>query len=82
MIEVDPIWHMMPQDQIDRVFGYHECDITPEFLGFTEVYLHLSCIIPTHWTVVDLGCAYAPQAFLFGDYILYKHDAMCNSRSS
>lgn len=71
MIEVDPIWHMMPQDQVDRVFGYHECDITPEFLGFTEVYLHLSCIIPTHWTVVDLGCAYAPQAFLFKDHALY-----------
>lgn len=69
--EVDPILHMMPQDQLDRVLDAAMCDIAPEFLGFTEIYLHLSEIIPTHFTVVDLGCAYAPQAWLFKDHKAY-----------
>lgn len=69
--EVDPVWHMMPQDQIDRVLHYDMCDIGSEFLGFTQIYLALASIIPKHWTVVDLGCAYAPQAIIFQDHAAY-----------
>ena len=67
----DPALHMIPQDQLDRVLGQDMCDIDPTFLGFTEVYLHLSEIIPTYWTVVDLGCAFAPQVFFFKDHRSY-----------
>lgn len=70
-IEIDPIWHLMPKDQIDRVFGHETCDIAPEFLGFTNVYLALAPLIPRHWTVVDLGCAYSPQALIFKDHKAY-----------
>lgn len=69
--DVDPILHMMPKDQLDRVMGQYECDIDREFLGFTEIYLALASIIPTHWTIVDLGCAYAPQVFVFKDHAGY-----------
>ena len=47
------------------------CDIGPTFLGFVDIYDGLSNIIPRHFTVVDLGCAYAPQAFLFQDHAQY-----------
>lgn len=68
---VDPSLHLIPQDQLDRVFGWRECDIDSEFLGFTKIYLSLASIIPKHWTIVDLGCAYAPQAFIFKDHKAY-----------
>ena len=71
MDKLDPIFHLLPDDQLTRVFNQDMCDIDPTFLGFTEIYKHLSEVIPHHWTVVDLGCAYAPQAFLFKDHKAY-----------
>lgn len=70
-VRLDPAWHLLPADQIARVLGQDECDIDGEFLGFTDVYLALAAIIPKHWTVVDLGCAFAPQAFIFADHKAY-----------
>ena len=69
--EADPALHLIPDDQLDRVMGQHICDIDPSFLGFTEIYFALASIIPKHWTVVDLGCAYSPQAFIFKDHKSY-----------
>lgn len=68
---LDPAIHLMPDDQLARVFGQKVCDIDHEFLGFTEKYLALASIIPLDWTVVDLGCAYAPQALIFKDHKAY-----------
>lgn len=69
--DLDPAFHLLPKDQLDRVFNQEMCDIDGTFLGFTDVYLALAQIIPTHWTVIDLGCAYAPQAFIFKDHKAY-----------
>lgn len=69
-IEVDPILHLMPKDQLEAVFA-QDCDIDLEFLGFTQIYKNLSEIIHKHWTIVDLGCAFAPQAWLFKDHASY-----------
>lgn len=68
---IDPAWHMMPAGQIDRVFNQDMCEIDPYFLGFTDIYLALASIIPTHWTVIDFGCAYAPQAIIFQKHKAY-----------
>ena len=68
---LDPVLPMIPQDQLNRVFGQDMCDIDPEFLGFTDKYLALATIIPKHWTIVDLGCAYAPQAIIFKKHAAY-----------
>lgn len=62
---------LIPQEQFDRVLADGMCDIDYEFLGFTDIYESLAYIIPHHWTVVDLGCAYAPQAFLFRNHKAY-----------
>ncbi|NTJ67495.1 hypothetical protein G6M50_05920 [Agrobacterium rhizogenes] len=69
--EVDPALHLIPEDQLRRVLGQRMCDIDREFLGFTNIYLALASIIPRHWAVVDLGCAYAPQSFIFKDHKAY-----------
>lgn len=69
--DLDRAFHLLPADQIDRVLGQDMCDIDATFLGFTSVYFALASIIPKHWTVVDLGCAYAPQAFIFKDHEAY-----------
>lgn len=69
--DIDPAWEMMPADQIDRVLSQDMCEIGPEFLGFTHIYFALASIIPKYWTVVDLGCAYAPQALIFQHHKAY-----------
>jgi hypothetical protein len=55
----------LPADQLERVLAADMCDIDESFLGFVGIYERLAQIIPNHWTVIDLGCAYAPQALFF-----------------
>ena len=68
------LWSQLPKDQWDQIMAldyYAACQIDPTFVGFVDVYYHLAAIIPTHWTIIDLGCAYAPQAFMFKHYSRY-----------
>ena len=62
---------LIPDEQKKRVFGQKYCDIDDEFLGFINVYKYLSEIIPIHFTVIDLGCAYNPQCFYFTKHKKY-----------
>jgi len=66
------LFKRIPQGQVERVlYGNEMCDIDQEFLGFVGIYRALSEIIPKHFNIVDLGCAYAPQAFYFEDHASY-----------
>ncbi|MDD5651627.1 MAG: hypothetical protein PHF86_14630 [Candidatus Nanoarchaeia archaeon] len=47
------------------------CDISFEFLGFVDVYYHLSKIIPRTRIIIDFGCAYATQAVYFINHKQY-----------
>lgn len=60
-----------PQDMVDLVFSGETPDIDYEFVGFVNVYAYLSKIIPRHWTIIDLGCAYAPQCWYFRKHKRY-----------
>ncbi|MCK5613707.1 hypothetical protein KAR91_68215 [Candidatus Pacearchaeota archaeon] len=62
---------IIPNQELTRVLDQDHCDIEPEFLGFVYIYKNLSEIIPKHFTVVDLGCAYAPQAYYFTEHKKY-----------
>jgi hypothetical protein len=62
---------MIPKKELDRVLNQKMCDITPAFMGFIDAYEALAKLIPLHWTVVDLGCAYAPQAYYFTKHKKY-----------
>lgn len=65
------LWKRLPKDQIDIVMHQYECDIEPCFLGFVDIYKRLSEIIPKHFTVIDLGCAFNPQCFYFENHKQY-----------
>lgn len=62
---------IIPPDQLKAVFYSEWCDIDYEFMGFTETYKALASIIPRHFTVIDFGCAFAPQSFYFKDHRRY-----------
>jgi len=55
----------------DRCNKNPMCDIDGEFLGFTEIYKNLAEIIPKERIIIDLGCAYAPQAVYFTEHKKY-----------
>lgn len=46
-------------------------DIDPTFVGFIDIYRHLSNIIPRNRVIVDIGCAYAFQAYYFRNHRFY-----------
>ena len=61
----------LPRDQIKKVMIDQDCDIDGEFLGFLSIYKSLSEIIPEHFTMVDIGCAYNPQCYYFQKHKRY-----------
>jgi len=56
---------ILPKKQLKDVLNQEICDIDIEFMGFIGIYKNLSQIIPQHFTIIDLGCAYNPQCFYF-----------------
>jgi len=62
---------IIPKKQLDRVLNQYRCDLSPDFLGFTDIYKKLSLIIPKHWIIIDFGCSYAPQCFYFINHKKY-----------
>lgn len=65
------LWDKLPKEQIKKVFEQECCDIDGEFLGFTDIYERLAEMIPKHFTIIDLGCAYNPQCFYFTEHKKY-----------
>lgn len=62
---------VIPNDQLEEVFTGEYCDIDVEFMGFTEQYKALSEIIPKHFTIIDMGCAFAAQSYYFEKHRAY-----------
>ena len=62
--EIDPTY-------FDRLYNNKYCDISPEFLGFLDIYYHLSKIIPNDRIIIDLGCAYGIQSIYFLNHKQY-----------
>ena len=66
------LYNLIPKKEIDRVFNENDMiDICPSFLGFIAIYKYLSIIIPRHFTVIDFGCAYNAQSYLFTEHTKY-----------
>jgi hypothetical protein len=60
---------IIPKYQMDLVFrGNASMEIYPEFMGFVDIYFYLSKTIPKDWTIIDIGCGYNAQSFLFKDH--------------
>ena len=66
------LFKILPKDQWDAMMKTDAwAEIEPEFLGFIWTYELLAKLIPLEWTVIDLGCAYNAQCFLFTDHKQY-----------
>jgi hypothetical protein len=62
---------LIPPAELKRVLEQPHADIDLEFIGFMDQYVALSYLIPKHFTVVDLGCGYNPQSYLFTGHKRY-----------
>lgn len=61
------VWSLIPKEEIERVM---KSDASAEIQASScmcggATYYYLSRMIPKHWTVIDIGCAYNPQSYLF-----------------
>ena len=71
---MDDILNYIPKEEVERLFkkNYRMAgNCCEDFMGFTKVYKSLLPIIPKHFTIIDLGCCYAPQSYYFKDYKTY-----------
>lgn len=64
-------WIKLDPELTKEVMAQNYCDIEPSFMCFADVYESLAKLIPKHWTVVDFGCAFAPQCLYFKDHEKY-----------
>ena len=61
---------IIPKEEIERVFRESEtagAEMDIEFLCMEESYMDIAKIADKDTTIIDFGCAYAPQAFWFKD---------------
>ena len=63
---------IIPKAEVERVFsGTAGAELDYTFLAFEEVYRGVPNFVPKTKTIIDLGCAYAPQAYYFTEYLGY-----------
>lgn len=74
MTEVCDLANKIPNEEIKKVFDESltaSAELDHSFLAFEEVYKGIVNFVPKHKIIVDLGCAYAFQAYYFKDYKQY-----------
>lgn len=72
MTETCELYKIIPIKELDRVFkGSASAELDHTFLCFEDIYKSLSAVIPKHWTILDIGCAYAAQAYYFTEHKKY-----------
>lgn len=64
------LFKIIPAHEIEMVFstGTASAELDYTFLAFEEVYRSVLGYVPKGKTIIDLGCAYAPQAYYFTEY--------------
>lgn len=64
-------WVQHDPKMTQEILSQDQCDIGPEFMCFAEIYASLARLIPIEWTVIDFGCAFAPQCWYFRKHNRY-----------
>lgn len=64
------VWSLIPKEEKERVMA---SDASAEIYSDSHMcggatYYYLSRLIPKHWTVIDIGCAYNSQSYLFQEH--------------
>lgn len=68
------LFNIIPRKEIDRVFRDSptaSAEMNYTFMGFEEIYKAAASFIPKDFVVIDIGCAYAPQAYYFVNHNVY-----------
>ena len=66
------LMNIIPKVEVERVFsGTAGAELDYTFLAFEKVYRGIPNFVPKSKTIIDLGCAYAPQAYYFTEYSGY-----------
>ena len=73
IFETCELFEIIPKQEIKRVFseGTAGAELDYSFLAFEDVYKSVLNFVPKGKTIIDLGCAYAPQAYYFTGYAGY-----------
>lgn len=72
--KMDEVFEYLPIKEADRLFKKNyrmSGNMDYSHMGFTRVYKSLLNIVPKHYTIIDLGCCYAPQCYFFKGYEAY-----------
>lgn len=70
-MELSKLLDLIPLEELKLKLDYGSAELDPTFLCFEHVYLPVSKMIPEHFTIVDLGCYQAAQAYLFRNHERY-----------
>lgn len=74
------LWRLIPTDEMRRVSDCGYCDLSCDFLGFIDTYWHISRMLDDRYTIIDFGCAFAPQSYFFRNFRRYIGvDLMCDT---
>lgn len=52
----------------DERYKLQKMDVDCDFIGFVDIYYALSQIIPKDYIIIDFGCGYNAQSYLFKDF--------------
>lgn len=68
--EACELFNIVPKHEIEQVFsnGTASAELDYTFLAFEEVYRSILNFVLKDKIIIDLGCAYAPQAYYFTEY--------------
>lgn len=58
------------KEALQKVFSYSKCELETDFLGFLHIYADLQNL-PKNFTIIDVGCCQALQAFYFRKFKRY-----------
>lgn len=53
---------LIPKEEIEKLKN-NIGDCCAEFMGFVDIYYHLSQIVPKYYTIIDFGAAYNTQNY-------------------
>lgn len=65
------LWSNVTPEEEKKMRSWDYCQISPEFPCFVLQYYSALSFVPTHWTIVDIGCYLAVQSYLYVDYKNY-----------
>jgi hypothetical protein len=68
---ISPLLDLLPKEQVLKILKQDYCELDYTFLGFTDIYEHLSYIIPIHFKIIDFGCYLASQSYFFKNHKQY-----------